>query len=59
VQDQFVPMKKEERVDRLDECYQAKMNVLTGFAYRRWIMPSTQLLLDGVLFKPNFINSNY
>jgi hypothetical protein len=29
------------RVDRLDECYQAEVNVLTGFAYRRWIMPST------------------
>jgi len=45
-------MKKEGQVDRLDKCYQAEMNVLTGFAYRRWIMPSTRhtpYRKDGVL----------
>jgi len=41
VQGQAALMKKEERVDRLDECCHAEMNVLTGSAHRRWVIPST------------------
>jgi len=46
VQDQTALMKKEERVGRKDKCCQTKMNVFTGFVHRRWVMPSTPLLLS-------------
>ena len=34
------------------------MNVLTGSAHRRWIMPSTQLLLDGVGDRMIYVRSH-
>ena len=42
-------MKKEERVDRLDECCHAEMIVLTGSAHRRWVIPSTPLILSDLM----------
>jgi hypothetical protein len=33
------------------------MIVFTRFAHRRWVMPSTQLILDGVEIPLNFLRN--
>ncbi|MFH0929188.1 MAG: hypothetical protein V1818_02405 [Candidatus Aenigmatarchaeota archaeon] len=46
VQDQTALMTKEERVGRIDECCRnTGVNAPAGPVYRRWDMPSTQIIL--------------